>query len=103
MTPLILAIRWPLVQSLSMVKSLLDAGADANARNQYDRTALHYAVERNVPRLIELLFDHGAEPNPVDNEGATPLDLALKIGAQPDVIQLLRDRGAVPSPARDQK
>jgi ankyrin repeat protein len=41
--------------------------------------------------------------NPMDNEGATPLDWALKAGAQPDAIQLLRDRGAVSNPADDQK
>jgi ankyrin repeat protein len=100
MTPLILAIRR---QSLPMVRALLDAGADVNDRNLYDRTALHYAAERAESKVIELLLDHGAEPNPVDYEGATPLALALKGGAQPDVIQLLRDRGGVSNPADDPK
>ena len=62
--------------SIEVIAELLRSGADPNARNRWNSTALHAAViNRNSPRkndIIELLLDYGADPGAVDNAGRTP-------------------------------
>ena len=81
-------------------KALIAAGADVNAHNAAGNTPLHnvagWGIPSNIPlrphaqpareamqvvsiKNIELLLDHGAEPHPKNNEGATPADVARKM------------------------
>jgi tetratricopeptide (TPR) repeat protein len=84
---------------LAVVRFLLDSGIDPNDRSaEWVLTALHHAVNYAGPELVELLLDHGAELNPVNHEGHTPLDIAVERNWD-YMIQLLRDRGAVSSSA----
>jgi ankyrin repeat protein len=43
-----------------------------------DQTILHSAIQRNKPRIIEYLLQHGAHVNTLDNANNTPLHLAAK-------------------------
>jgi ankyrin repeat protein len=53
---------------IEKVKSLLDKGADINARNEYGYTALMMAVERaRDVKLVNLLLDKGADVNAKNN------------------------------------
>jgi ankyrin repeat protein len=67
------------------VGALLRHGARANDRRTGDpkgitgvralnATALHYAVKAGFLKTIEVLLDHGADPDARDSHGRTPLD-----------------------------
>jgi ankyrin repeat protein len=76
---------------------LLDKGADVNAADMYNRTALMYAATGPFPEMVELLLDHGAEVNRRDQgEGFTALMFAGAEG-NTDVVRLLLQHGADPS------
>ena len=40
------------------------------------RTALHYAVDLENIDLIDILLEHGANPDAEDENGASPMDEA---------------------------
>jgi ankyrin repeat protein len=74
--------------ALTIAEALLQAGANANARQEGGFTPLHEAaLNGNVP-LIRLLLAHGADPSLASDEGQRPVDLALKHG-HPAVAGLL--------------
>ncbi len=82
----------PEMQEKEIVKSLkllLKAGADVNAKNQYGKTALHYAAEAGNSLNVKALLDGGADKNIKDLEGRTPLDYAIKSGCH-DCMQYLQ-------------
>ena len=67
------------------VRALLHHGANANDRRAGDpegatgvralnATALHYAARAGFLRTIEVLLDHGADPDARDSHGRSPLD-----------------------------
>jgi ankyrin repeat protein len=91
--------------ALEAAKLALMFGVDINAANDKGRTALHGAAGIGANRLIQFLFEKGANLNAKDRDGYTPLavaagraprggdsasrvynstvDLLLKLGAQP--------------------
>ena len=73
--------------SLEMVQLLIARGANVNARNNFNYTALHKAVsnfmkpdanEKNCEKILKILFDKGAEINAQDGNGTTPLMYAVQ-------------------------
>jgi ankyrin repeat protein len=92
-TPLLLAAPGG---SLDLIKALLDAGADASAKDLRGMTPLMLAVATDHYRLdvIRLLLDRGAEVNAKSLAGETALDWARKFGETP-VVDRLKQAGAV--------
>ena len=88
--------------SLRMVLKNLDAGADANARDEWGFSPLHFAAAFNDdPDVITALVDAGADMNARDKEwAATPLHWAAWSNGNPGIIIALLDGGADPN-ARD--
>ena len=78
---------------LEKVESLLDKGANVNAKDGYGRTPLHYAAWYGHLDIVKLLLDRGADVNAKGNAGETPLHLAAAWD-HPDIVKLLLDRGA---------
>jgi uncharacterized protein len=62
-------------RSLEVVESVLAAGADVNARQQGEFTALHEAVRNGSHEIEALLLAHGADPVALDAEGRRPEEL----------------------------
>lgn len=79
--------------SSEVAQRLLDSGADPNENGGEYGSALHAAVYADEPiPLIDLLLQHGAEINAMDERG-TPLQLATAV-ANIDVILHLMENGA---------
>jgi ankyrin repeat protein len=80
-------------QKLVMVSMLLEAGADINARDDEDYTALDLAAEDGNEALVRLLLDAGANINTPRNRYPSALTLAARQGKEA-VVQMLMDAGA---------
>ena len=69
-TPLHYAARNSFSQA-GAVLLLLEAGADVNALNAAGQTALHYAAKKGNIFCMQVLLDHGGDPNIRDIYGKT--------------------------------
>jgi ankyrin repeat protein len=95
-TPLLLAAP---AGSTELVKTLVDAGADVNAKDMRGMTPLMLAIATDHYDLekIHLLIDKGAQVNVATPEGETALDWAQKFGETP-VSALLKVSGGTAKP-----
>jgi ankyrin repeat protein len=81
--------------SAGIIEKLIGYGVDVNARDRYGNTPLHYAARLKNPELIEMLLDAGAEIDPVNKDGLTPLRLMLSTKpANLSALELFLARGA---------
>jgi ankyrin repeat protein len=69
---------------LSLVRLLLERGAEVDTRRRDGMTALHSAAWRGLDRVVQELLDAGADPAVVatdgPHQGQTPADTALAQG-----------------------
>lgn len=71
-----------------IVKELIRAGADVNARNSQGNTALHYAIKNHQINIARFLIKKGANYEIANNNGETPVSLAAERGLQA-VLELM--------------
>lgn len=65
---------------VDMVALLLTVGgADVNATDNENRTALHSASWQGHAAIVRLLLEHGAQPDHTCNQGATALGIKYKL------------------------
>lgn len=64
-------------QMTEAIGLFLDAGLDINAADSRGRTAAHGAALQGFDEVIRYLAAHGADVGAADNDGVTPLDMAL--------------------------
>ncbi|MBR5213294.1 MAG: ankyrin repeat domain-containing protein [Akkermansia sp.] len=72
-----------------ILKMLLDAGADANARATTGETALHVAIAEEKQACLEILLAHHVDVN-LSTNGITPLIKAITQGNTAIAEQLLK-------------
>ncbi len=76
---------------------LLASGANENAGTKFDWKPLHYAAWANASDVVEALLVHGAdmdaETDEVNQQGRTPLELAVQAGSN-EAAAVLRRAGA---------
>jgi len=66
---------------VDIVKFLISAGADVNAKGPYGWTSLHMAAGMNSSEMVEMLIAAVADPNLKMELGNTPLHSAAYIGS----------------------
>ena len=74
------------------LRMLIDAGADVNAKNSFDATALMWAA--GDPVKARILIEHGANVNSVSKQGRTPLIIAAAHHGAGETVRLLLEKGA---------
>ena len=84
-----------LAGTVDMMNALLAAGADPNAKNTRNATALLWAV--NNPAKLQVLLSHGADVNAKSVEGRSALYLAAMQPAGAPIVRILLDAGADPN------
>lgn len=67
---------WNPAHQRSIIRYLIDAGADVNAVANGGVTPLHRAVRNRCSSAVEALLDAGADPRSTNDHGSTPVDLA---------------------------
>lgn len=75
-------------ENLPWVRLLIERGADINSRDKNHTTALHLASLYGHTEIVRLLLAHGAQIHQ-NNDGQTPLDMAIKKG-HTEIIEILR-------------
>ena len=76
-------------ENIEVVKQHLAARTDVNAKDRLGFTPLH---RTSIKEIAELLIDKGANVNAMNNDGETPLDLAIKF-KNTETTDLLRKHG----------
>jgi ankyrin repeat protein len=82
------------------VQVLLDAGADINAVNEADFTAIHGAAFRGLNEVVQILVERGANINARDFRGRTAYRLAegskqsFQFQAWPETAEFIKKLGA---------
>ena len=79
-------------KGMERIEYLVQHGADLARKYYDDYTALHFAVKYKKNDVVIYLIDQGAELNPVDSKGKTPLDYCKSNNK--DLMKLLIDAGA---------
>jgi len=92
-------------RTLALAKILIDRGIDVNAADDRGQTAMHHAVLKNFPVVVQYLALRGADIAVVNGREQTPLVLAETVqtipgtnglrGTRPKVAEVLRGLGAV--------
>ena len=72
------------------VRALLLQKADVNAPQVDGATALHWAIYRDDPELVDVLVRGGANVKAVNRDGVTPLAMASLYGKPAIILKLLK-------------
>ncbi|RSL60568.1 hypothetical protein CEP53_005406 [Fusarium sp. AF-6] len=72
------------------VEALIESGVDIDAQSNNGQTALHWAVTRDRPQLVEYLIREHANPELSDELGDTPMDKCLSMQKTPSNHRTMR-------------
>ncbi|MBL8115639.1 MAG: ankyrin repeat domain-containing protein, partial [Acidobacteria bacterium] len=84
---------------VELLQVFFDAGMDANAKDQYGRTAIMGAAERGRIGAIKLLLEKGADPNYYPPSFDSPLLIAAQHGESEAIRVLVAGGANVDQPA----
>ena len=72
-----------------IARTLIDHGADVNAKAENELTPLHTAAARGNLESAKLLLEHGADINATTKDGKTPIAYAQERN-HPEMVEFLR-------------
>ena len=75
------------------IRSRIDQVSDIDEVDFKGWSGLHWALVRELPDVIKLMLDSGADPNLPTGAGHLPLNIAIRSG-QIDATQMLLEAGA---------
>ncbi len=81
-------------KSYPVVKLLIEKGADVNRSNNYKETPLMKAAQYNLPAIVKLLLDSGANKAGKNDYGKSAMDYAEETAARTgeyEVLELLKN------------
>lgn len=78
---------------MSLIKSVIHAGYDVNAKGFWNRTLLHETILSRNLQLTEEFISSGADLNSEDSDGMTPLQMAVRL-KEPNLAELLLQKYA---------
>ena len=87
---------------LGAVKAIMKEGYDLSKTDDYNSTALRWAIQKGNPEIAEVLIKNGADVNKVNAAGQTPLHMAVSAWSM-KTIEILLKNGADPKKNRDGK
>ncbi|MEM9543606.1 MAG: protein kinase [Cyanobacteria bacterium P01_E01_bin.42] len=76
------------VQSVAVARLLLNAGADVNAFSRDRGTPLHWAIAIDRLPLVQLFLEWGSQTDIQNDEGLTPLEFARQQGRE-EIVKVL--------------
>ncbi len=82
-----------------VVKQLLDAGVDSNARYAHGLTALMWAAGYDKSEVVQLLIARGADASLRDDRGLTAREIAEQAGAK-NVVSILSGSPTAAAPVK---
>ncbi len=87
------ALQWASTsaEDAQVIQTLIDKGADVNARAYNGNTSFMLAVMYNNQDILQALIDNGADVNEKLEYELTPLMIASRCNSNPRVIQVLID------------
>ena len=88
LTPLASALA---VERNDIARTLIDHGADVNAKAENDLTPLHTAAARGNLDSAKLLLEHGADINAISKDGKTPIAYAQERN-HPEMVEFLQEQ-----------
>lgn len=92
-TPILAAAK---VGSVKMVQLLMERGSDFAAVDEGGNSIVHYACYRDdVTNLLQFLMDSGLDFTTKNNEGKTPLLVAIERSNLPAALFLARNKAAI--------
>ena len=77
-------------QDLPSIRRSLSNEAEINVQNENGYTALHYAVD--MPQVLEMLLEKGADPMIADDLGYRPYDYVIQYAQSDPKYQEIKDR-----------
>ena len=93
MTPLHLAARFK--SSATVVSTLVQAGANVDALDSWQRSPLHWASEKN-PAAVPVLIGGGCKVNLLDKYQVSPLYNAARVSKDRSAVAALMSAAADP-------
>ena len=87
--PLHFVFYLPMNSRIQVAKALIEAGADLEARDRYDRTVLMRAAYAKDYAYTKLALESGANLHATNRRGEMAADLAVSHGAAPRLLDLL--------------
>jgi len=78
--------------SETLVKLLLDAGSDPNAKDSSEESPIFTCIRWCQPKIIPILVNHGARINDLNNQHRSPLHLAVSFQS-PVLVKALIEAG----------
>lgn len=81
-----------LSHDFTQAEAYLNKGADINAAAYGNNTALHFAVQDDLPDVVKFLLEQGADVNVQDHLKMTPLHIAARDGNTAILKELLEQK-----------